>query len=151
MAYTQRATRTTDGNSKAEQLFRSVDFREFEFLYTFTPKNRQEAANVLKIIRTFRHHMLPEFRDENNFMYIYPSEFNVKYYHGSAENIYIEKQLTAVLQSCDVDYTPNGQFVSFGPGDGAPGGMPQQITMSLRFKELSVATKESSPSDAQGV
>lgn len=143
--YAQKAFKTTSGNSKAEQLFQQVDFREFEFQYSFSPKCKDEAKAVLSIIRKFRYHMLPEFKDPNNFLYIYPSEFNIKYYHGAKENQFIEKIMTAVLTGCDVDYTPNGQFVSF------DNGMPQQINLSLRFKELSVTTKETSPEDSVGL
>jgi hypothetical protein len=143
--YAQKAFKTTSGNSKAEQLFQQVDFRDFEFQYFFSPKSIDEAAAVLSIIRKFRYHMLPEFKDPNNFLYIYPSEFNIKYYHGAEENQFIEKIMTAVLTGCDVDYTPNGQFVSF------DNGMPQQINLSLRFKELSVTTKETSPEDSVGL
>jgi hypothetical protein len=144
-AYAQKALKTTSGNSKAEQLFQQVDFREFEFQYFFSPKSEDEAKAVLSIIRKFRYHMLPEFKDPNNFLYIYPSEFNIKYYHGAKENQFIEKIMTAVLTRCDVDYTPNGQFVSF------DNGMPQQINLSLTFKELSVTTKETSPEDSVGL
>ena len=93
----------------------------------------------------FKHHMLPEFKDEAKFLYIYPSEFNIKYYKGSDENKYIEKQMTAVLTRVNVDYTPNGQFNTFANG------MPTQINLTLSFRELSVPTKETSPYDAHGV
>lgn len=140
----QKTLRATPGNAKKEQLFKSVEFRTFSFSYSFAPKSSQEAEKVLRIIRTFRHHMLPEFADENQFIYIYPSEFEIKYYRGAAENPYLEKHFTAVLTSCNINYTPNGQFVTFEDG------MPTQINMTLSFKELSVPTKETSPTDKPG-
>jgi hypothetical protein len=143
--YIQRTGRTTKSNAKQEQLFRQVNFREFEFNYSFSPKSETEAANVLNIIRLFRYHMLPEYKDPTSFMYIYPSEFQVKYYVGAEENQYVEKLLTAVLTNMVVDYTPNGQYNTFANG------MPQQINMTLSFKELAVPTKETSPYDSLGV
>lgn len=145
MKRTQRIARVTPGNSKKELLFNSVNFRTFDFNYQFTPKSRDEAANVMNIIRIFKHHMLPEYANASKSIYIYPSEFNVKYYKGNRENEYIEKQMTAVLEAVNIDYTPNGQFNTF------VNGMPQQINLTLRFKELSVPTKETSPFDAHGV
>lgn len=145
MDYVQRATKTTPGNAKAEQLFKGVNFRDFTFDYQFSPKSEREAANVLNIIRMFSHHMLPEFKDQANFLYIYPSEFDIKYYHGSKENEHLEKHMTCVLTNVIVDYTPNGQFSTF------DNGMPQQINMTLQFRELSVATKEIRPFDKRGV
>jgi hypothetical protein len=141
----QNATRLTAGNSKEEMLFRSVSFREFEFSYVFAPKSETEVASVIKIIRMFKHHMLPEFKDNANFLYLYPSEFNVKYYSGSEENQFLARHMTAVLTAVNVDYTPNGQWNTFGFG------APQQINMSLRFRELGVPTKESVPFDEAGL
>ena len=141
----QKTMRITPGNSKAEMLFKSVDFRTFDFSYAFSPKSETEAANVMSIIRMFKHHMLPEFKDEAKFLYIYPSEFNIKYYHGNAENPFVEKQMTAVLTRVNVDYTPNGQFNTFANG------MPTQINMTLSFKELALPTKETSPYNGHGV
>lgn len=133
----QKATRTTQ-NTKKEQLFQGVDFRTINFSYQFAPKNEIEAANVLQIIRMFRHHMLPEFADENQFIYIYPSEFEIKYFKGDKESEYLERHFTAVLTNCIINYTPTGQFVTF------ENGMPSQINMTLTFKELFLPSKESS-------
>jgi hypothetical protein len=133
----QKAGRVTQ-NTKKEQLFQGVDFRTMQFSYQFAPKNEIEAANVLQIIRMFRHHMLPEFADENEFIYIYPSEFEIKYFKGDAESEYLERHFTAVLTNCVINYTPTGQFVTF------ENGMPSQINMTLTFKELFLPSKESS-------
>lgn len=143
--YAQQFARMTTGNSKAEQLFKGVDFRTFNFDYEFSPKSQDEAAAVLDIIRMFRHHMLPEFWDSANFMYIYPQEFEVKYFSGTVENPYLEKQMTAVLTQCQVNYTPDGQFNTFANG------MPTKIKMTLQFKELALPTKEVSHFDRQGI
>lgn len=145
MSYIQKATRLTPGNAKAEQLFQGVDFRTFQLAYQFAPKSKDEAKAVLDIIRMFRHHMLPEYYDDQTFLFIYPSEFEVKYYKGSKENEYLEKQMTAVLTNCSVDYTPNQQFNTFEDG------MPSQINMTLSFKELGIVSKETSPNDRSGL
>ena len=135
----QQGSRVTPGNSKAEQLFKGVGFRSISYNYTFSPKSESEAENVMNIIRMFKHHMLPEFADASKFLYIYPSEFNIKYYVGNKQNAYIEKQLTAVLTRVNVTYTPNGQYNAFSNG------MAQQINMSLDFTEIALLTKEDVP------
>lgn len=144
MQYAQKALGVTPGNAKAEQLFRSVEFNQFTFDYKFAPKSEAEAANVLNIIRTFRHHMLPEYLDKLNFLYIYPSEFEVRYYKDDRENIYLEHHMTAVLKSVNINYNPNGQFSTFANG------MPTHINLTLQFQELAVPTKETSPADRSG-
>ena len=135
----EKAIGLTPGNAKAEQLFHAVDFRTFTFSYMFAPKNAIEAKTVLDIIQTFKHHMLPEYQDQSKYLFIYPSEFNVKYYFGSEENPYLDKHFTAALTNVSTNYTPNGQYVTFSNG------MPAQIGMTLQFKELALPTKESVP------
>lgn len=138
-SYIQKATGVAPGQSKAQQLFENVNFREFTFSYDFAPKNEAEAGNVLNIIRYFKYHMLPEFFDPSQYLYVYPSEFEVKYYKGDKENQYLERQYTCVLTNLTVNYTPNGQFMTFSNG------MPTHIKLDLSFKELSMPTKESEP------
>jgi hypothetical protein len=83
--------------------------------------------------------MLPEFYDDTQYLYVYPSEFEVKYYIGSNENQYLERQYTAVLTDMKINYTPNNQFMTF------KNGMPTHIQLSLSFKELAMASKETEP------
>lgn len=123
-------------NPKKEQVFKGVDFRTFSFEYNFFPRNSTEAANVLKIIREFKFHMHPEFKDANNFVYIYPSEFDILYYQGTEENLSIHKHTSCVLTELSLNYTPNGTFTTFANG------MPTQINMTLTFRELALITKE---------
>lgn len=135
--YVQKAIGITPGQSKAQQLFQSVDFREFSFQYSFAPKSEAEAEAVLKIVRMFKHHMLPEYFDDAQYLYIYPSEFEIKYYKGFEENSFIERQYTAVLKRMSINYTSNNQFMTFANG------MPTHINIDMSFQELSVPTKES--------
>jgi hypothetical protein len=132
-----RSARETPGNTRAEMLFNRVNFRQFDFNFQFLPKSQEEAMNVMNIVKMFKHHMLPEFKDPTSFLYIYPSEFNVKIYSGSKENPYIEKYMTAVCTSVSIDYTPNGMFNAFKDG------IPQQINLSMSFQEIGLPTKNS--------
>lgn len=123
-------------NPRKEQIFKTVEFRTFQFDYQFYPRDAKEAQNVLNIIYQFKLHMHPEFKDANNFLYIYPSEFDIFYYNGTQENLNINRHTSCVLTDMTVDYSPNGQFTSFADG------MPTQINVSLIFKELATLTKE---------
>lgn len=144
MKYTQKALGITPGNSKAELLFNQVDFGGMTFDYRFAPRSSDEASNVLKIIRMFRHHMLPEYFDKQNFLYIYPSEFEIRYYKEDKESEFLERHITCVLTNMTINYNPNGQFTTF------ENGMPTHINITLTFKELGVPTKETSPYDSAG-
>ena len=123
-------------NPKKEQAFKSVDFRTFTFDYQFAPRSSEEAKNVLNIVRAFKYHMHPEFKSEDKFLYIYPSEFDIVYYKGVNENLAIHRHTSCVLTEMNVNYTPNGVFTTF------PDGTPTQIQMSLTFRELMLLSKE---------
>jgi hypothetical protein len=123
-------------NPKKEQVFKGVDFRTFSFDYQFFPRSETEAANVLRIIKEFKYHMHPEFKDASNFLYIYPSEFDISYYQNGEENKNLHRHTSCVLQELNVNYTPNGAFTTF------PNGMPTQINVTLGFRELGLLTKD---------
>lgn len=123
-------------NPKKEQVFKGVDFRTFQFDYQFFPRNEQEAKNVMNIIKEFKYHMHPEFKDSNNFLYIYPSEFDIMYYQGSLENENIHRHTSCVLTEMSINYTPNGLFTTF------DNGMSTQMNVTLNFRELALLTKD---------
>lgn len=123
-------------NPKKEQVFKGVDFRTFQFDYQFFPRDEDEAQNVLNIIQEFKYHMHPEFKDNNNFVYIYPSEFDIFYYQGKDENLNIHRHTSCVLTEMNINYTPNGTFTTF------DNGMPTQINVTLAFRELALLTKD---------
>lgn len=123
-------------NPKKEQVFKGVDFRTFSFEYQFYPRDADEASNVLAIMKELKYHMHPEFKDAKNFVYLYPSEFDIYYYNGHVENLNLHRHTSCVLTDLSINYTPNGSFAAFSDG------MPTQINVSMTFKELALLTKD---------
>lgn len=123
-------------NPKKDQVFKGVDFRTFQFDYQFFPRDPKEAENVLNIIKEFKYHMHPEFKDSNNFIYIYPSEFDIFYYQDGRENLNVHRHTSCVLTDMTINYTPNGTFTTF------ENGMPTQINVVMSFRELALLTKD---------
>ena len=121
-------------NPFREVFFEGVDYRKFNFKYTFYPKNANESASVRRIIDLFKEHMHPEL-SAGGYFYVYPSEFEIKYYYKDSENGYFNKIAPCALTSMSVDYG-GSQFSSF--SDGAP----TQISMSLSFRELESIRKQ---------
>lgn len=131
------AASRTAANPRKEQVFKGVDYRRFTFEYQFAPKDEAEAANALNIIYLFKYHMHPEFKDGTaNFIYIYPSEFDIEYYIGGDQNVSIHQHSSCVLTEMNINYAPNGVFNTF------PDGTPTIINMTLSFVELEMLTKE---------
>jgi hypothetical protein len=123
-------------NPMKEQVFKGMDFRSFTMEYQFAPRSQEESDNVNNIIRTFKYHMHPEFKDATNFLFLYPSEFDIEYHHNGEENLNIHRHTSCVLTEMNINYTPLGNFSTF------EGGRPTQINVSMSFKELTVLTKE---------
>jgi hypothetical protein len=125
----------TAPNPFREQVFRNVQTREFVFEYTFLPQSASEAKNVRDIIYKFKFHMHPEISKDGLF-YVYPSTFDISYlFNGPKENPMLHKISTCVLENMEVDYGGQG-WHTFGDG------MPTEINMRLKFRELEVMTKE---------
>jgi len=123
-------------NPKKEQLFKGVDYRTFNFTYQFFPKDAAEAQSIREIIKTFKLHMHPEFKDAYNMIYLYPSEFDIFYYQNGKENMNLHRHTSCVLTDMNINYAPQGVFSAFDDG------MPTQITVTLTFKELALLTKD---------
>ena len=121
-------------NPFREVLFESVDYRTFQFSYRFLPKTEDETKKIQKIIETFKKHMHPEI-SQNKLFYIYPSEFDIKYFYKNKENNYLHKFARCALTDMVVDYGGD-QFVTF------KNGAPVEIGMTLKFQELEQMTSE---------
>ena len=123
-------------NPRKEAVFKGIDFRTFSFNYSFFPRNENEARNVQNIIKMFKFHMHPELKDSSNFLYLYPSEFDIVYYKDSEENLNLHRHTSCVLVGLDINYTPNGNFTTFANG------MSTQTDITLQFKELALLDKD---------
>lgn len=122
-------------NPFREVLFESVDYRTFQFTYRFLPKTESETRKIQEIIKIFKKNMHPEIT-QNKLFYIYPSEFDIKYYYKNKENNYLHKFARCALVDMVVDYGGD-QFVTIGNK-----GAPAEIGMSLKFQELEQMTSE---------
>lgn len=138
-------------NPLLEMIYKSPNFRTFQFDFTFYPRDEREALEVQQIIEKFRFHQAPEIASAANFL-IPPSEFDIKFYYGGAENPNIPPIATCVLENIDVNYTPNGFSAYEVPGENLPSlgrtGMPVAIQMTMQFKETTYLTKSNFKSNS---
>ena len=115
-------------NPFREVFFENINFRTFNFSYTFFPRSESESKKVNDIIKLFKTHMHPQYSATRAF-YVYPSEFNITYYFGEKENQYLHKFATCALMDMNVEYGGD-QFATFNNG------APVEIRLTLTFKEL---------------
>jgi hypothetical protein len=106
-------------NPMLEMIYKSPNFRQFQFDFTFYPRDEKEALEVQKIIERLRFHQAPELASAQGFL-IPPSEFDIKFYYGSSQNPNIPAIATCVLTNIDVNYAPNGFSAYEVPGENNP-------------------------------
>ena len=119
-------------NPQQQMLFDGVDFRRYQLAFTFTPYSAEEAKTVKEIIKIFRKHAAPTL--QQGYAGIFwepPSTFELDFKFNGASNPNITKVKESVIETIDVDYSPNG-WSTF--GDGAP----VQTILTLGFKEVSL-------------
>jgi hypothetical protein len=124
-------------NPFKQTYFEEMEYRRFQYEYTFYPKSPAESVAVKTIIDLFKFHMHPELAANTAFM-VYPSEFDIMYFWGEMENTYWHRISSCVLEGLGVRYgdeTP-GRFSSF------YGGSPTEIYLQLNFRETEPLTKE---------
>lgn len=137
-------------NPMLELIYQSPRFREFQFDFSFYPRDEKEALNVQNIIERLRYHQAPDLPTLNGVsssaILIPPSEFDIKFYYGGSQNPNIDTIGTCVLTGINVNYAPNGFQAYEMPTNSNPTlggtGMPVAINLQLNFRETVILTKK---------
>ncbi len=122
-------------NPHIEQRFESVSFREFQFVYEFAARSRQEVEAIHNIINTFRFHMHPELIPSGLY-FDYPSLFDISVMFKENHNRYINKISTCYLTSFTTNYTSTGVFSTNRDGQ------PTEIQCTMNFREIEPLHKQ---------
>lgn len=133
-------------NPILEMIYRSPNFRSFQFDFMFYPRSTKEAEEVQNILERFRYHQSPELLKGAEGFLIPPSEFDIIFYYNGSQNPNIPPIATCVLMDIQINYAPNGWAAYednyiFTPALGGTG-MPVAIQMTLSFKETTYLTKD---------
>ena len=119
-------------NPVDQMLFDGIDFRTYQMAFTFTPYSREEAKEVKEIIKTFRKWAAPRIMNGAAGMFFEPpGTFEVKFLLNGKENTNIGKVAESVIESIDVNYSPNGWAAH---DDGAP----VQTILTINFREIAL-------------
>lgn len=134
---TNLATRLTGAtlNPNLELLFQGPSLRPFTFTFKFSPRDPDEAKEVINIIRFFKRNMAVR-RDESLLFLKTPNIFKISYQHKGKEHKGLNKIKDCALQSCTVDYTPDGSYMTFDDPEGAEVGSMVSYNLTLQFMEL---------------
>lgn len=116
-------------------LFQGTGFRTHSFSYKLVPKNQEESRIITKIIRAFKHAMVPEYMEQNHF-FRYPQQFRIEV----SKPDHLFKFQTCVLTGFNVNYHGEGGpfYHSLENGEEAP----VSVTLEMNFTETRIITKE---------
>jgi hypothetical protein len=127
-------------------LFTGVNFREHQFSWKLSPKNREESNAIKKIIDMFAYYSHPEFVAGGLF-FKYPEFFQIKFRYPE----YLFELQPSVCTDIRVNYHGQGYagYIRDADGFGVPA--PVEVELALTFKEVEIITKkELNPNVAGG-
>jgi len=143
-----RATGTVV-NPNLEMLFNGPRLRTFNFQFDFTPRFKEEAQEIRKIIRVFKKYMMPEQHTSSAFLkspkiflleYIYngnvdadeilPSDTK-KGFRSPKSHPYLNRIKPCALTDFNVNYTPDGSYMTY-----RDGGSMTRYTITMSFSEI---------------
>lgn len=130
----QLITRTTGAviNPSMELLFSGPALRQFQFKFTFTPRELEESREVAKIIRFFKQGSAVQ-RTASNLFLKSPHTFKMQYlFRGASgeENPFMGKIKECACTGVSVNYTPQNNYSTF------TSGAMTSYELSLSFSEL---------------
>ena len=128
----QSVTARTTGtviNPNLELLFGGPQLRQFNFNFNLTPRDREEARIVRKIVRAMKRNMAPQ-RSESGLFLKTPRIFKIEYIYGegNTEQPFMNKFKPCACQNFAVNYTPDGSYMTYA---GEPSMTSYQISMSF--------------------
>jgi hypothetical protein len=140
------ATRSVDAglgstlNPKAALSFDGVELKNHTFDWTFAPKNADESERLREIDKTIKRNMLPSYigvgfgeKAIARALFKYPSMVDIAFL--GIDQSYFVFFKTAMIQSYDASYTPNGVSI-------LKGGKPAIVNLQLQVIETDIHTAE---------
>jgi hypothetical protein len=119
-------------NNNVELLFSGPSLRTFSFTFLFYPREPNEAKMVRQIIRAFKQAMSVK-RSATSLLLKAPHTFAIQYMTaGQKAHPYLNRFKECALTSCNVDYTPDGTYMTY---DGDEKSMTA-YRLGLTFQEL---------------
>jgi hypothetical protein len=124
-------------NPNIELLFQGPQLRPFNFTFRLSPRDIDEAKQVKSIIRVFKEAMSVKTASGGLFLAT-PNIFKISYINGATkgEHKSLNRIKTCALQSCSVDYTPDGSYMTFNDTEHTM----TSYNLTLQFQELEPVT-----------
>jgi hypothetical protein len=136
--FAQAATGTTNllsrtqgavTNPNMELLFTGPTLRPFTFTFKLSARGKADREQIRQIIRFFKQGMAVQ-RTQSQLFLKAPHTFKIQYLHREKDHQYINKIKECALQSFTVNYTPEGNYMTFADG------LMTSYEITMQFQEL---------------
>ena len=119
-------------NPNLELLFTGPNLRTFSYSYQLTPRDEAESEVIRKIVLFFKKAMSAVKSNTSLFLKT-PSVFKLEYIYGKTggQHPFLNKIKTCALTSFNVDYTPDGSYMTYNDN-----GSMTSYNISMSFSEL---------------
>jgi len=128
-------------NPNMELLFQGPQLRPFTFVFRLSAREKKEADTIRKIIRYFKQNMAVKTTADNLFLKA-PNIFEIHYKqrgrNKSEDHPSLNRIKKCALQSCSVDYTPDGSYMTFNDESNTM----VSYNLTLQFQELEPVTSK---------
>jgi len=121
-------------NPYVTAIFRGVNFRNFDFVFRFTPMSEADCVLIDTIISEMRRMALPAYKTHGAYL-SYPYECSIKYMWKGGPNQWLNKFKKAACTKIDVNYTGTGSFTTL------RNGFPSQIVVTTSWSELELVVR----------
>ena len=121
-------------NSNLQLLFNNVTLRSFNFSYMMSPRSKDEATRVNKILRWFKQGMAAKksnLQAGGATLFLgTPNVFKLEYKSGDSAIKGMNKFKICALKGFAVNYTPTSKWSAYDEGQ------PTSIIMTMNFQEI---------------
>jgi hypothetical protein len=116
-------------NPNMELLFSGPTLRPFNFTFKLSARGTKDRDAIRQIIRFFKQGMAVQ-RTQSQLFLKAPHTFKIQYLHKTKDHSYLNLIKECALQSFTVNYTPEGNYMTFADG------MMTSYEISMQFQEL---------------
>jgi hypothetical protein len=130
-------------NPNMELLFTGPTLRPFNFTFRLSARDEADRDQIRQIIRFFKQGMAVQ-RSKSNLFLKAPHTFKIQYLHKEKDHPYINYIKECALQSFTVNYTPEGNYMTFADG------LMTSYEISMQFQELEPIFNDDYSNDLPG-
>lgn len=125
-----------DINKRNKAIFKDLPFRRIDFTWVLKPRSDKMAKKFMETINELKFKSAPALAHDGALWDVSDCTWTLEIQTGAPTSLTIFKSMEMVIQSIQIDYTPNGFWSQHKDG------FPTQIGLQIQMMELQLAYRE---------